>query len=136
MLRLELVRVCENKWGTFGVLIYQGEPLWCTAELPWEDNQKNISCIPSGEYICESFWSRKHGHTFKVLNVSNRDGIVFHVGNRAKQDSKGCILLGSKFGVLDGQTAVLYSTHAFKRFMSRLSGEDRFELIIKDVTSE
>jgi len=36
--------------GTNGTLSYRGEEICQTIELPWDDNQPEISCIPEGKY--------------------------------------------------------------------------------------
>ena len=73
-----------------------------TLELPWLNNQPNISCIPTGIY------NVKWVHTFKfpfgvyqLQNVINRSGIDIHSGNFSKSDIKGCILFGSGYADLD-----------------------------------
>lgn len=67
-----------------------------TLELPYVDNQHNISCIPTMGYYCSLYSSKKFGLVFKVLNVPNREGILFHKGNTVK-DTHGCVLLGSSY---------------------------------------
>lgn len=70
-------------------------------ELPWLDNEKNISCIPSGIYAVEKVDSPKFGQgTFHIKNVPNRSSILIHPGNFTRQ-IKGCVLLGDKFTDLD-----------------------------------
>ena len=68
-----------------------------TLENPWLDNQRNISCIPEGEYkvrlrLARESASRDYLHLL-VQDVPNRDWILFHRGNTAK-DTSGCILVG------------------------------------------
>ena len=68
-----------------------------TLENPWKDNQRNISCIPEGEYkvrlrLARESASRDYLHLL-VQDVPNRDWILFHRGNTAK-DTSGCILVG------------------------------------------
>ena len=67
-----------------------------TLELPYVDNQHNISCIPAIKYYCQLYSSAKFGLVFKILNVRNREGILFHKGNTVA-DTHGCILLGSSY---------------------------------------
>ena len=71
-------------------------------ELPWKNNEHQISCIPIGSYSCEKVPATPHipyDH-ISVMNVPNRDGICIHYGNYAagiKIDVKGCIIVGNKF---------------------------------------
>lgn len=65
-----------------------------TLELPWRDNQKNISCIPVGTY--EYFIRRSPSKNMDVLqlkNVGDREYIQIHAGNYTSQ-IQGCILVG------------------------------------------
>jgi len=64
-----------------------------TLENPWQSNRRNISCIPYGTYECCAFSGMKYTDVYKVLNVPNRDGILFHRGNY-ERDTRGCILPG------------------------------------------
>ena len=68
-----------------------------TLENPWKDNQRNISCIPEGEYkvrlrLARESATRDYLHLL-VQDVPDRDWILFHRGNSAK-DTSGCILVG------------------------------------------
>jgi len=64
-----------------------------TLELPWNDNKKQISCIPKGEYNVEKRQSTKYKNHFHVLDVPNRSYILIHRGNY-NWHTKGCILVG------------------------------------------
>jgi hypothetical protein len=64
-----------------------------TLELPWNDNKKQISCIPKGEYNVEKRQSTKYKNHFHVLDVPNRSYILIHQGNY-NWHTKGCILVG------------------------------------------
>ena len=102
-----------------------------TLERPWLDNAPNTSCIPAGRYTAAflpSSPSGKYRNVFWVKNVPGRGGILIHAGNVASQ-SKGCILLGARRGMLAGQPAVLNSRTALGEFMD-LMGHDDFTLHI------
>ncbi len=110
---MNLIRSASTDQGTPGKLDVIG---LCTIELPWNDNQHNISCIPIGEYDLEYYDSPEHGEVLRVLNVPDRDGVLMHSGNYAgdeskgfKTDSKGCIIVGKIPGMIGNQTAVLES---------------------------
>lgn len=101
-----------------------------TLELAWKNNAHNISCIPKGIYQCSK---RPFYATFmyQVLNVLNRKGIFFHVGNYW-HDVLGCIILGASFSDInhDGQIDISSSKPTVAAFMAFFGGED-FELEIK-----
>lgn len=65
-----------------------------TLELPWKDNQQNISCIPEGEYKVEKRFSKKFKSHFHITNVEGRSYILIHPGNYYT-DIRGCVLVGS-----------------------------------------
>ena len=97
MINLLLIRDTFSKESTIGELFLNGERICDTLENPWQDNQRNISCIPEGEYpvrlrLARESASRDYLHLL-VQEVPNRDFILFHRGNTAK-DTSGCILVG------------------------------------------
>jgi hypothetical protein len=104
-----------------------------TIELPWRDNIRQESCIPAGSYKCERINHPKFGHCWIVMNVPNRDGILFHIGNFAsgiKIDTEGCIMPGLRFIDInkDGLLDITDSTKAMN--MLRAVLPDKFNLII------
>jgi hypothetical protein len=134
---MELNRFLACSHGTFGQL---GTLFTCEEEA--QGNQRNISAIPAGEYLCKRTIYHRHGYeTFEVCDVPGRTRILFHPGN-TEEDSDGCILLGMKLGVLvveDEDThrrvtklSVILSRVAFDFFMHKLNGVDSFTLVITD----
>ena len=97
MINLLLIRDTFSEKSTIGELFLNGERMCDTLENPWQDNQRNISCIPEGVYpvrlrLPRESASRDYLHLL-VQEVPNRDWILFHRGNTAK-DTSGCILVG------------------------------------------
>ncbi len=130
---VSLTRIRSSKTCTIGILYIQTRNLrWScrTLELPWLDNQPQISCIPAGTYSCYRVKSPKFGETFVVTRVTGRAGILFHAGNTAK-DTHGCILLGVGVETGGRKPCLLSSRAAMKTFMQMLEGIDTFELEIK-----
>lgn len=80
---------------TQGVLMCEGVWICDTLELPWKDNHQRISCIPVGMYDVQKRLSEKFGEVVRVLNVTGREGILIHAGNKVS-DVQGCILPGIK----------------------------------------
>ena len=68
-----------------------------TLELPWRDNQRNISCIPPGEYPIRVFKHSRWGNVVEIMDVPNRSGILIHPGNYVG-DTEGCVLPGLTAG--------------------------------------
>lgn len=128
---VELTRVLSNDGGTFGVLHMDGKPLCVTLEDPWNDNKKNISCIPAGIYDCKKFSGAKYKDVWILENVPNRSYILIHAGN-TQLDTQGCILVGKEFGNLRGRQAILRSQGALRLLRYHLP--DEFTITIKDST--
>lgn len=72
-----------------------------TLELPWMDNQRNVSCIPAGTYWAKLFESPRFGTVVLLEDVPGRSMIEIHAGNYTR-DIEGCILVGDSITYLDG----------------------------------
>lgn len=99
-------------------------------ELPWMDNQRNISCIPVGTYQVVKHLSNKFGQCFWVQDVPGRSEILIHRGNY-HTDIRGCILPGTDLRDInkDGLLDVVHSQDAMDDLLRLLP--DTFELEIK-----
>jgi len=134
MKQIILSRLFDNGQQTtgYGVLFDGGKTYmyFSTLELSYKGNQKNISCIPKGKYICKVRESEKYGLHLHVQNVPNRSFILFHYGNY-NTNTKGCILVGEKFAKLnkDSNFDVTNSRNTMKKLMSFIDNE--IELFIK-----
>ena len=83
--------------STIGQLFLNGEKFCDTLELPFKNNQKNISSIPAENYdvrlrLARESATRDYLHLM-IKEVPDRSYILFHRGNSAK-DTEGCILVG------------------------------------------
>lgn len=125
-----LIRLSEFDGATLGMVLVRGFPTVCSLERPWKNNEKNISCIPVGNYKLKKVHSPKFGDTFEVCDVPNRSSILLHSGNTLK-DTEGCILIGSDFDKIDGEAAIVYSKTAFQRFYDQLKDHEIVDLEIK-----
>lgn len=128
---VELTRFLSNDHGTFGALHMDGQPLCVTLEDPWNDNKKNISCIPTGIYDCKKFSGAKYKDVWILENVPNRSYILIHAGN-TQLDTQGCILVGKEFGNLRGRHAILRSKAALDLLRYHLP--DEFTITIRSAT--
>ena len=94
---LLIIRDTFTEVSTIGNLYLDGEWLCDTLELPYIDNQRSISCIPAGQYEVRMRYPRESATRdyihLLVKDVPERDYILFHIGNSAK-DTRGCILVG------------------------------------------
>jgi hypothetical protein len=101
-----LVRAESTDAGTFGTLIFNATTVH-TLELPWRDNQRKISCIPPGSYVCRLVNSPKFGRVYGVTNVPGRGNILIHSANLAGDSSlgyttqlEGCIAPCMRIGMM------------------------------------
>lgn len=129
-----LTRQKHEEKQTLGQLEFSRGPLTfrCkTLELPWKDNKRNISCIPTGTYKVKKHFSASHALCFSILNVPNRTHILIHAGNKYSE-IRGCILVGASFGDIDGDGVidVRNSRQTLKEFLDAATEE--FELEIKN----
>lgn len=134
-----VTRVPSDEWQTLGILKCETF-IAKTLELAWKENQNNISCIPTGEYICKysrsnriSAQTGKDYFTYEILNVVNRGGVRIHSANYFHQ-LRGCIALGDKDKSIDldkdGKSDIVHSGATIAAFEKFLNYED-FKLIIK-----
>lgn len=115
--------------GTFGTLSTDDGLLTVnTLELPWRDNAKGHSCIPTGEY--KAIWhnSPSKGWVYMLTGTEPRTDILVHSANFAGDTDKGfqsellgCIALGKIDGKLKNshgnlQRAILTSKMACNQF--------------------
>ena len=113
-----IARICREYYSeqTHGTLTVYDEDtneqvFKCrTLELPWIDNQTNISCIPEGNYDTDPIYSQTFGSIYAVNDVPGRSLIRIHQGNYAgsinprtgHSDIRGCILVGKEFIDISG----------------------------------
>ena len=130
---LLIIRNTFTEVSTIGKLYLNGEWLCDTLENPYLDNQRNISCIPEGEYTVRlrtagESGSKNYLHLL-VKDVPNRDLILFHIGNKSS-DTRGCVLVG----IGTEQDLVKNSTLAMELLMKEIVnlGGTNINLIIKN----
>jgi hypothetical protein len=128
-MKLIIKRIATGDNGTFGVVMYNDIPFALTLERQWLNNQRGISCIPAGKYICKRVNSPKFGNTFEITNVPDRSSILFHKGN-LDDDSHGCVLVGEQFEPINGSPGIVASAHGYNEFMLITSNINQFELDI------
>lgn len=129
-MKVFLIRTERKSTHTLGVLVV-GDQRFATIERGWHNNRRNVSCIPEGTYQVDylaTSSSGKYKKCWHVRQVKNRGGILIHNGNLARH-SKGCIILGSRAGNLNGNRAVLASKPAMRK-LYKLLGEEPFTLEI------
>lgn len=126
--RIERVYLPTETLGS----LYKDDVVLCkTLELPWLNNQNNISCIPEATYICirEAFTEKHPYPHFRILDVPGRRGILIHRITYVK-DLRGCVGVGQAFADLnkDGVPDIIRSTIALQELYD--SSPDVFDLTI------
>ena len=96
--------------GTNGTIESNGVLICNTIELPWNNNQRNSSCIPEGKYILKKRYSQKFKWHIEITGVKDRGAILFHPANNAKNELNGCIAPVTK---ISGAGLGLMSRKAF-----------------------
>ena len=86
MINVILTHLQASDEGTFGQLSIEGglaAGFHCvTAELPWRDNEPNLSRIPVGTYRCSEGWSEHfQAMLYHVLDIPGRGSVEIHWGN-------------------------------------------------------
>lgn len=118
--------------GTNGKLKCEGHLICYTIELPWKQNERNVSCIPEGKYLIRKRYSRKFQWHLEIVGVANRNMILFHPANHALKELNGCIAPVTK---LSGSGMGLLSTKAFvklrKLVYQALDQNEKVELIVE-----
>ena len=130
MSEIKLERIKYRKKSTIGILSVEGFECF-TLELPWLNNQKNISCIPTGIYKWKKRFSPgKQYQVIELKDVPNRKYIQIHLGNYTRQ-IEGCILpgLGLKDIDNDGIFDVTQSEKAFNKIMSLTGDSGEIEIV-------
>lgn len=131
-----LERFAYTPMGVFGRLKFQDKE-WFTVEKPWVNNQKNISCIPEGNYTASRYLSptKGRGEVWQLNNVPNRTNIQIHKGNN-EDDVIGCIALGTGLGWVQSENggrpkwAVTNSRYAMSEFMNVTKHLDEINIMI------
>jgi hypothetical protein len=144
-MRVKIKRIpgIHNTPGDLGVYDDNWNSLFLckSLELPWNNNKRKSSCIPTGTYTVVARYSEKFGNHFHVLNVPDRDLILIHVGNYAalevggdnevQSDVLGCILVGNVHKDInsDGVGDIGGSKVTMRKLLKILP--KKFELIIE-----
>ena len=110
--------------------LYVGSRSFFTVELPWLDNEQDVSCISPGVYPWKKRLSPGKGYVvIELTDVPNRTYIQIHMANRTAQ-LLGCIAPGMaiKDYNTDGIPDVIDSEPAFKWIMDNTAEAGTIEI--------
>ena len=132
LLRIRLRRIMDDRTQTLGimdVLDRKKNTLYslATIELPWNNNQNGISCVPTGNYRVISYSSGKYGRCFWLIGNDNggyqdnritgngytRGSILMYATPKVTKNLQGCIGLGLKFNDQTSQSGTQKGTGQF-----------------------
>jgi len=117
--KITIDRKAASNDCTMGYLIVDNNVIAYTLELPWLDNQNNVSCIPLGTYKGILRYDNREKWRIQLEDVPNRDNVQIHIGNYTT-DTKGCILIGNSADV--NNCSVHASTVAYEKFREAFYG--------------
>ncbi|MGE0635999.1 MAG: DUF5675 family protein [Bacteroidia bacterium] len=132
---IHIYRGCGNDKQTNGhLLVYTQKQIvvfaCLTLELPDNENQRKISCIPGNQrYKGKKHTSPSLGNCIAILDVPERDNILIHAANFYRQ-LLGCVAVGYTGSDMDndGNVDITSSKDTLKALLSVLP--DEFEIII------
>lgn len=122
------MRVVSNSSHVLGVLSLADRPICFSLELPWLDNLKRRSCVPSGDYTANVEHHKLLGQVARLSDVPERSGILIHSANFARE-LEGCIAPAMRFDKEAGVMAGLDSKKALQKIFNLIS--QRFTLQIR-----
>lgn len=125
-----LTRQPDQSQQTLGFLDIDRK-LFPTVELPWKDNEKQHSCIPTGTYLVSKRFTEHLKSHFILHDVQGRDGVCIHAANYSRQ-LLGCIAPGQGTHVDidgDGLKDVAHSQAAMMELNILLPDEWHLEIV-------
>lgn len=91
--RLIVVETTHHYENATTINLYVGDKTFEGLELPYKDNQRNISSIPRGTYAWQKIKRQSNGKSAIWLrDVPNRSEILIHEG-KYPHHSQGCLLI-------------------------------------------
>ena len=103
--------------ATAGEVFVNGKHLCWSMELPWRDNQHDISCIPPGTYALSQHFRTIGGlATLHLEHVPARAGILIHVANWP-HEINGCIAVGVQRNIIGDKYQLIRSAQAMRELL-------------------
>lgn len=128
MLSLTLYRLRKEAGATLGNLEL-GAPVF----RRFATLEPDPPVTPAGRYRLEYRWSGRFKRNMWFLtSVPGHEAIEVHNGN-TKADTKGCILVGTRHGQLNGSPAVLNSRSALEQFLALMPPDGKATLDVVDI---
>lgn len=111
---------CSDQ-STIGRLLIDGREIARTLELPWRNNEPNISRIPPGTYAATIRNDGSRKWRVELQNVpGDREHIQIHIGNYQRQ-IEGCVLVGLEVSHNDAECMVSHSKKALDKLADEMA---------------
>lgn len=92
-INITLNREIFNTSCTIGTLYVDNKEICKTLELPYKNNQNDISSIPAGQYKGILRYDKDDKWRIQLSDVPGREAVQIHIGTVPK-NTTGCILVG------------------------------------------
>ncbi len=132
-----LIRTSYTTKGVTGQIVDRhGLPICSSLELPWSDNERNISCVPTGLYDIK-LDTRHRGKVdeclvWELMNVKGkRTECQFHIANWCSE-LLGCIALVSSLTMLHDKLFGASSRDAFEKLMAYMKQKKFGKILISN----
>ncbi|WP_447768168.1 DUF5675 family protein [Sphingobacterium faecium] len=147
-MNLTLIRVKQGKESTLSELYLDGQFVGYGLEDAVRKTKiKGSTAIPAGKYrlglntygAMNARYSRKfpkiHCGMIEIMDIPNFKYVYIHIGNHIG-DTSGCVLVGNKMALVDGDYEIYQSKNAYVALYEKLvhmivSGEVFIEVISK-----
>lgn len=126
MRTIEIKRFELDEKGCYGSLS-TGDFDCYTLELPWRDNQPNISCIPVGIYhaFVDKNVTIGGKYVIRLKDVPNRKGILIHVFNYI-EETAGCIGVGDDITSYEDKKMITNSRLTMQKLLNEIKDDEDF----------
>lgn len=105
-----------------------------TIERPWKNNERRVSCIPTGEYVGLIHHSPRFGKTIWIQDVPDRSEILIHPANFASE-LMGCIAPGQVHNFSKETNFVKSSRRTLDSILDYIGDDKKVRILIDDVFS-
>lgn len=102
----------------------KGNFICYSLEKPWLNNEKRVSCIPAGTYICKKYLSPTKGQVYWLQDTLPRTMIEIHSAN-VHTELLGCIAPGLGFSMFDIDTFGELCSRSGRPAAKRIKGVTR-----------
>lgn len=111
--------------GVVGDLYLDDSGVFChSMELPWKNNEPDISCLPLGDYVCIVTHSPAFNKELYLIiePFEHRAGFRIHAANRLRE-LRGCVAFGENFTEVDNSVFLQTSAKWVKAVMEHFKNE-------------